>query len=119
MSIITVRESDHGAAAKPEPPAPVQEIKALLKRAENGDQSCLPEIRALLADGEGGDRLKGCRLVLGTLTPVAHAPGSPSNLASRERERLEFGPARECSTASNRGVKRRAGGRGERRGRPA
>jgi len=57
MSIITVRESDPGAAAKPEPPAPVQEIKALLKRAENGDQSCLPEIRALLADGEGGDRL--------------------------------------------------------------
>jgi hypothetical protein len=57
MSVITIRESDSGAAAKPKPPAPGPETKALLKRAENGDESCLPEIRSLLADGERGDRL--------------------------------------------------------------
>jgi hypothetical protein len=46
--------AEGGAVAKPEPPAPGQDISALLKRASKGDESCLPEVRALLADGKVG-----------------------------------------------------------------
>jgi hypothetical protein len=40
--------------AKPEPPAPRQDIGELLKRASKGDESCLSKVRALLADHDSG-----------------------------------------------------------------
>src|SRR5262249_58557824 len=36
------------------PPAPGPEMDALLKRAAKGDESCLPQVRAMLADPEHG-----------------------------------------------------------------
>jgi len=48
-------------AAKPTPiqavkaPAPGPEMDSLLKKAAKGDRSCLPEINALLADGQRGE----------------------------------------------------------------
>jgi len=42
------------AASQPKPPTPGQETRALFDRAAEGDQSCLPAVRALLADGDRG-----------------------------------------------------------------
>ena len=41
-------------------PDPGPEAWELIERANKGDQSCLPEIRALLADGDLGGRLAEC-----------------------------------------------------------
>ena len=41
-----------GSGAKP--PAPGKETEALLKRAKRGDEKCLPQVRALLANGDRG-----------------------------------------------------------------
>ena len=52
--------SDEITVAKPTPtqvakaPAPGPEMDNLLKKAAKGDRSCLPEINALLADGQRG-----------------------------------------------------------------
>lgn len=54
MSMTIVQESASGAVSDVKPPAPGEETDKLLKRAKRGDRSCLPEIRALLADGERG-----------------------------------------------------------------
>jgi hypothetical protein len=43
-----------GAIAKTKAPAPGQETRELLKRASQGDQDCLPAVRALFADGDRG-----------------------------------------------------------------
>jgi hypothetical protein len=36
------------------PSAPVQDVNARLKRAENGDKNCLPQLGAFLGDGKQG-----------------------------------------------------------------
>ena len=43
------------AAPKRKPPAPGPETDALLKRAADGDKSCLPALRDFLADGDEGE----------------------------------------------------------------
>ncbi len=55
-----VANGDSGAVAvsKPKPPAPGQETTELLKRATRGEKGCLPEVRALLGDGEYGEALR-------------------------------------------------------------
>jgi hypothetical protein len=55
MSDLATKSPAPGAVSKPKPPARGQETTALLERARDGDQSCLPEILGLLADGERGD----------------------------------------------------------------
>jgi hypothetical protein len=44
--------SGAGAISKIKALAPGPERDALFERANNGDESCLPEVRALLADGD-------------------------------------------------------------------
>jgi hypothetical protein len=46
--------AEAGAVSGPELSAPGQDIGELLERASKGDQGCLPEVRALLADPESG-----------------------------------------------------------------
>jgi hypothetical protein len=50
MSMKIVPET----ASDAKPPAPGQETQELMKRAKRGDRGSLPEIRALLADGDRG-----------------------------------------------------------------
>jgi hypothetical protein len=60
MSGAESGNAEAGAVARTKPPAPGQETRELLKRASQGDRSCLPAIRALLADGDRGrDYLEG------------------------------------------------------------
>ena len=55
MSEVATQAPTLPAVSKRKPPAPGPETDALIKRANNGDQSCLPAIRALLADGDRGE----------------------------------------------------------------
>ena len=52
MSERCYRKCGGRAVSKPKPPAPGQETDDVFSRAKKGDESCLPEVRALLADGE-------------------------------------------------------------------
>jgi hypothetical protein len=54
MSELATKNTEAGAVSEPKLPAPGQETRELMKRASKGDQTCLPEIRALLADGDRG-----------------------------------------------------------------
>jgi hypothetical protein len=54
MSEVATKNAEAGAVSKPKPPDPGQETRELVKRASKGDQTCLPEIRALLSDGDRG-----------------------------------------------------------------
>jgi hypothetical protein len=46
------------AVSKQKPPADGPETEAMTKRAKKGDKSCLPMIRALLADGDRGESFR-------------------------------------------------------------
>jgi hypothetical protein len=46
------------AVSDPKPPAPGQETSDSLRRATRGEKRCLPEVRALLGDGEYGKALR-------------------------------------------------------------
>jgi hypothetical protein len=54
MSQNAVPESVPQAVPAVKPAAPTRDLDELLKRAENGDKGCLPQIRKFLADGEQG-----------------------------------------------------------------
>ena len=54
QQIVTVQGTDSGTGVKPKPPASGRETRELFKRAEEGDENCLPELRALFDDGEQG-----------------------------------------------------------------
>jgi hypothetical protein len=58
MSDVANGDSGAVAISKPKPPAPGPETTELLKRATRGEKSCLPEVRALLGDGEYGEALR-------------------------------------------------------------
>ncbi len=58
MSEVANGSSGTVAVPKPKPPAPGQETTELLKRATRGEKSCLPEVQALLGDGEYGEALR-------------------------------------------------------------
>ena len=63
MSDFANGSSGAVAVSKPKPPAPGQETTELLKRATRGEKGCLPEVRAILGDGEYGRafrELNGC-----------------------------------------------------------
>jgi hypothetical protein len=55
MNEVATQVPVPGAVSKPKPPAPGQETLELINRASKGDQSCLPAIQALLADGDRGE----------------------------------------------------------------
>jgi hypothetical protein len=48
------------SVSKRKPPAPGQETTDLVKRAASGDQSCIPAILELLADGDRGRTYRDC-----------------------------------------------------------
>ena len=54
MSEVGNGKAEAVAVSKTKPPARGRETRELLKRASKGDESCLPEVRALLADGDRG-----------------------------------------------------------------
>ncbi len=58
MSETANGSRENGAESKAKPPVQDSELKALVKRANNGDKSCLPEVRALFADGSRGKALR-------------------------------------------------------------
>jgi len=58
MSGVALGNAEAVAVSKPKPPAPGQETKELFNRATKGDESCLPQVRALLDDGEYGRSLR-------------------------------------------------------------
>jgi hypothetical protein len=72
MSETANGSSGAAAIAKVKAPAPGPELNALIERANNGDESCFPEVRALLADGKRGMFLR-------------EANGSPAELLRRHR----------------------------------
>jgi hypothetical protein len=55
MSEVATQVPAPAAVSKPKPPAPGPETRELVKRASKGDESCLPAVRALLADGDRGE----------------------------------------------------------------
>jgi hypothetical protein len=57
MSEVATGNGRALAVRKAKPPAPGQETEALMERATKGDESCRPEVQALLADGEYGAAL--------------------------------------------------------------
>ena len=54
MNAVATQNPTLGTASRPKSPAPGQDITALIKRAAEGDESYLPEVQALLADGDRG-----------------------------------------------------------------
>ena len=65
---------------------PGRETDKLLKRAAKGDESCLPEVQALLADGERGTGVAGgCRVPCRVAPPVHRRTRWPGKHVSRER----------------------------------
>ena len=54
MSEIATKNAEAGPVSNRKMPAPGQETHELLKRAETGDESCVPAVRALLTDGDRG-----------------------------------------------------------------
>jgi hypothetical protein len=58
MSETANGKSESKAVSKVRAPTPGPELDALCDRANNGDKSCLPEVRALLADGGRGMALR-------------------------------------------------------------
>ena len=55
MSEVATQTAKPPAVSKRKPPAPGPEIDALLKRAADGDKSCLSALRDFLADGDEGE----------------------------------------------------------------
>jgi hypothetical protein len=55
MSEVATQAPTPPAVSKRKPPAEGPETDALIKRAAKGDKSCLPAIRALLADADRGE----------------------------------------------------------------
>jgi hypothetical protein len=55
VSEVAIQTPVPSAVSRPKPPAPGQETQELVNRASQGDQSCLPAVRALLADGGRGE----------------------------------------------------------------
>jgi hypothetical protein len=55
MSDVATQAPAPWSVSKRKPPAPGKETTELVKRAAGGDQSCLPAIRDLLADGDRGE----------------------------------------------------------------
>jgi hypothetical protein len=55
MSEVATQAPAPPAVSKQKAPAPGPETAALIKRASAGDKSCLPAIRALLADADRGE----------------------------------------------------------------
>ena len=53
----TINVGEDGTAAGVKPPARGEATSELFERAKKGDQSCLPEVRALLAEPERGPSL--------------------------------------------------------------
>ena len=49
---------ENGAEPTAKPPVQDSDLKALVKRANNGDKSCLSQVRALFADGPRGKALR-------------------------------------------------------------
>jgi hypothetical protein len=55
LSEVATQTAKPPAVSKRKPPAPGPETDDLVKRAANGDKSCLPTVQALLADGDRGE----------------------------------------------------------------
>ncbi len=58
MSEVATQSPTPPTVSKRKPPASGEETLELIKRATAGDQSCLPEVRALLADPDSGPDLR-------------------------------------------------------------
>jgi hypothetical protein len=58
MSDVATGSVDVVVVSKSKPPAPGQETEDVFSRAKKGDESCLPQVRALLNDGEYGRSLR-------------------------------------------------------------
>jgi hypothetical protein len=55
MSEVATQAPNPATDSERKPPASGPETKEMLKRAAEGDQSCLPAVQALLADGDRGE----------------------------------------------------------------
>ena len=58
MSEVATGSAEVAVVSKSKPPAPGQETDDVFSRAKKGDESCLPQVRALLDDGEYGRSLR-------------------------------------------------------------
>ena len=76
MSEVATQTANPPAVSKRKPPAPGPETDDLVKRAAKGDKSCLPAVRALLADGDRGESYR---------TRSARRPHGSARVSSRKR----------------------------------